>query len=288
MKPSTTSKKIPSVRSATSQETLKALMLDPNPCISSLAMEQMLRTPALCERLIADNQDTPDLALRRCVHQLAGCLRMQKLREKFIFKFEQGQLDAWEAMLAIDQLYDQRSSRSYLMEATQEFLEGFHPQGEVSLRQVAKFMADRKYTVPPHPILNVFHYLVGDVLDNCQGIALVLCVLARQLARSHGLMLQVCLISGKFCLIDSMHSFADPTEGWKVSKAHGPEDFHLCTNQETIRIYLAQLLASSTVSWETFDVHLFSNLLLSIDGLGHDALPYPYGKLLAPPPDPEP
>ena len=288
MKQIAPSKKISSARTATSQETLKALMLDPNPCISSLAMEQMLRAPAQCERFIADHQDTADLALRRCVHQLAGCLRMQTLRDQFIFKFEQGKLDVWEAMLTIDQLYDQRSSRNYLQDATREFFAEFQPQGEISLRQVAKYMSDHKYSVPPHPILNIFHYLIGDVLDNYQGISAVLCVLARQLARLHGLMLQLCLISGKFCLIDSQYNFADPTEGWEVSKVHGPDDFHLCTNQETIRIYLAQLLASSAVSWESFDVHLFSSLLLRIEGLSRDLLPYPYGKFLAPPPDPEP
>ena len=286
MKP-TTSSKI-ATRTGASQETLQALMLDPNPCISSLAIEQLLLNPAQCERFIAEHQDTNDLALRRCVHQLAGCLRLQMLKEKFVFQFEQGRLDAWDAMLLIDQLYDQRSSRNYLRELAQDFCAEFQPSGTVTLRRIAKYMSDHKFTVPPHPILNIFHYLIGDVLENCQGIAAVLCVLARQLARSHGLILQLCLSSGKFCLLDAQYNIADPTEGWKVTKAKGPDEFHLCTNQEIIRIYLAQILASSDIVWETFDVHLFASLLLQIDGLSSDALPYPYGKFLAPPSDPEP
>ena len=104
----------------------------------------------------------------------------------------------------------------------------------------------------------------------------------------HRLILQLCLANGKFCLIDAHYNLADPTEEWKVTKAKGPDDFHLCTNQEVIRIYLAQILASSVIVWETFDVHLFASLLLRIDGVSPGAMPYPYGKFLAPPPDPEP
>ncbi|MBR6470571.1 MAG: hypothetical protein IKS83_02120 [Victivallales bacterium] len=286
MKP-TTSPKI-ATRTGISQETLQALMLDPNPCISSLAMEQMLQNPAECERYVAEHQDTNDLALRRCVHQLAGCLRMKALKEKFVFLFEQGQLDAWDAMMMIDQLYDQRSSRNYLRELAQEFCAEFQSGGMMSLPRVAKHMADRKFATPHHPILNIFHFLIGDVLENRQGIPAVLCVLAKQLARAHGLILQLCLANGKFCLIDAHYNLADPTEEWKVTKAKGPDDFHLCTNQEVIRIYLAQILASSVIVWETFDVHLFASLLLRIDGVSPDAMPYPYGKFLAPPPDPEP
>ncbi len=285
MKP-TASTKLTPARATTSQDTLKALLMDPNPCISSLAMEQMLQNHPQCEKFIADNQDSDDLTLRKCTHQLAGCLRHQLLQEHFVFRFEQGRLDAWEAMLLIDQLYDQRSSASFLQELFLEFLDQCQFTGPITPHKLAKHMAERKFTVPPHPILNIYHYLIGDVLENCQGTAVVLCLLARQLARHHSLLLRLCLNNGKFCLIDAQRNLIDPTDNWNVIRDVPPESVHLCTNQEIIRVYLTQLLASSVIVWETFDVHLFTQLLLRLEGLSRDFLPYPYGKSLAPKPEP--
>ncbi|MBR4124749.1 MAG: hypothetical protein IKR13_00970 [Victivallales bacterium] len=287
MKP-TASHKIATGRSATSQETLKALLIDPNPCISSLAMEQMLQNRSQCEKFIADNQDSDELALRKCTHQLAGCLRLKLLQEQFVTQFEQGSLDAWNALLLVDQLYDQRSSSSYVQDLFLELLDNFQFTGAITLRKVAKYMKDRKFSAPPHPILNIGHYLVGDVLENFQGTALVLCLLVRQLARCHSLPLQLCLCGGKFCLADRNQNLLDPTEDWKVISAVAPDEMHACTSQEAIRIYLVQLLASSVMVWEVYDVHLFAQLLLRIEGLNREKLPYPYGNFLAPAPDPEP
>ena len=272
----------------TSQDTLKALLLDPNPCISSLAMEQMLQNRDQCEKFIAANQDSDEVTLRKCAHQLAGCLRLQLLQDQFVSRFEQGRLDAWDALLLIDQLYDQRSSSSYLQELFLELCDNFQFCGTITLSKLAKYMQERKFTVPPHPILNIFHYLVGDVMENSQGIAIVLCLLARQLAHGHSFPLQVCLSSGKFCLLDRMHNLLDPTEGWSITRNVGADAAHLCTNQEVIRAYLAQLIASSVMVWEVYDVHLLTQLLLRIEGLGRELLPYPYGNFQAPAPDPEP
>ena len=272
----------------TSQDTLKALLLDPNPCISSLAMEQMLQNHDQCKKFIATNQDSDELILRKSAHQLAACLRLQLLQDQFAFRFEQGKLDPWDALMIIDQLYDQRSSASYLQELFLEFYEGFQFFGDLTLQKISKYMIERKFTVPPHPILNIFYYLVGDVLENGQGIALVLCLLARQLARGNSYSLKVCLSCGKFCLVDRQRNLLDPTDGWTITSDVPPDAIHLCTSQEIIRVYLAQLIASSVMVWEAYDVHLFIQLMFRIEGFSRDQLPYPYGNFQAPAPDPEP
>lgn len=271
-----------------SQDSLKALLLDPNPCVSSLAMEQMLQSPTQCRNFIAAHQDSADLTLRKCAHQLAGCLRMKTLQDEFVHRFEQGQLDAWDAAMLIDQLYDQRSSSAYLQELFLDLLDQFAFVGNLNMEKLANYMKERKFGVPPHPILNIYNYLVGDVLENTQGTALVLCLLARQLARSNSYDVRLCLCNGKFCLVDRQRNLLDPTEEWKVTRKAAQESMHLCTNQEIVRVYLTQLLASSIMVWEVFDVHIFLQLLQRIDGIGREQLPYPYGNFLAPAPDPEP
>ncbi|MBP5301169.1 MAG: hypothetical protein J6Y80_07155 [Victivallales bacterium] len=266
-------------------ESLKELLTDPNPCISSLAMKELLDHPDKCEQMLETFQDDPDLALRHSLHQLAGCLRLRKLHDKFVFEYEQGTLEPWDAMLIIDQLYDLRSSKNYLHDMAQDFLTAYDPADGCSLRKIARHMKARNFSVPPHPILNIYHFLVGDILENGQGTAAVLCVLAQLIGNSQQLPLQIALANGKFCLVDHQRNLLDPTEDWAITPKASQDSFHTCSNQEVIRVYLAQLVASSIIVWETFDAHLFLRLLLQIDNFSRAQLPYPFGKLHAPKPD---
>ena len=261
---------------------LKELLTDPNPCISSLAMKELLDHPEKCEQLLANCQDDPDLELRHSLHQLAGCLRLRKLHDKFVFDYEQGILEPWDAMLIIDQLYDLRSSKNYLHDMAQQFLADYPAGGGCSLRKIAHHMKAKKFGIPPHPILNIYHFLVGDILETGQGIAAVLCTLAQLLGNSQQTPLKIVLANGKFCLVDYQRNLLDPSEDWEITSKANPDTFHVCTSQEVIRVYLAQLVASSIIVWETFDAHLFLRLLLRIDHFSRSQLPYPYGEFAAP------
>ncbi len=260
---------------------LVSLLTDNDECIASLSMEQLLLAGD-CKPLIAEHQDTADPLLRRRIHQLSAIVAHQDLLDKAVFEFEQGRLDAWNFALMLDRLYDPKSSRHFLQEIAREFFADFFPRGGVTLEQIADYMRLRKLAVPRPPWLNVGLFLIGDVLENSQGAPILLAILARQLAQMHGALLTICLHGGRVTLMDSNSNILDPMDNWQFTANLPQNQFHLCTNQELIRILLAQLLASSMVAWECFDTHLFFSVIRRLDHLNGQPLPYPFGDFAAP------
>ncbi len=260
---------------------LEALLFDKNDCIASLAMEQLTENSE-CARLISTKQDSADPLVRRRIHQLSSIVNQRKLLNQMVQDNDNGDLEAWGFLQMIDRLYDARASRKFLQDISRDFFAAFIPQGRPNLQQVADFMTNEGFVSPRPPWTNVCLYLIGDVLENQQGAPILLCILARQLALMHGLPLSVCIYCGRFTLIDAERYVADPMLGWEIMGPVDSAQYHICTNQELIRVYSSMLIGNAVANWECYDVHKFTKIHQAMERFKGNPYPYPFGDFEAP------
>ena len=255
---------------------LLPLLSDPDDCVASLALEQLAALPE-AEELVHANQDTDDLTFRRRIHQLGKMLEQRRLFARFVDGYMRRRLDPWDALVLIDKLYDPKSSTIYVKELSTQIFEQYPATTRTNLRTLAEFMRDQNLCATPPPWLSVGYYLIGDILETSQAAPLPLCILARELARQHGFLTAVCLHSGRFCLFDGQDTMINPMDGWKSIRNVKPGEFHTCSPGETIRLLLAQLVATSTMMWDCYDVHLFCRLYQAVNQIPGHPMPYPIG-----------
>ena len=69
----------------------------------------------------------------------------------------------------------------------------------------------------------------------------------------------------------------NPMDEWKFIRNVKPGEYHTCSPGETIRLLLAQLVATSTMMWDCYDVHLFCRLYQAVNQISGHPMPYPIG-----------
>jgi len=259
-------------------ETLLPLLSDPDECVSSLALEQLSSLPE-AEEIVNRNQDTDDLLFRKRIHQLGKMLEQRKLFDKFVRGYQRCHLDPWEALVLVDKLYDPKSSSLYVKELSMQIFEQYPAHGRTDMETLADFLRCQGLAAAQPPWLSAAFYLLGDILENYQGAPLPLCILAREIARQHGFLTAISLHAGRFCLFDGVSTMINPMEDWKFIKNVKPSDFHVCSPGEVIRLLLSQLVATSTMLWDCYDVHLFSRLYQAINQIPGHPMPYPMGDM---------
>ena len=255
---------------------LLPLLSDSDDCVASLALEQLAALPE-AEELVHANQDTDDLLFRRRLHQLGKMLEQRRLFDRFVTGYMRRRLDPWEALVLIDKLYDPKSSTLYIKELSTQIFEQYPATSRTNLATLADFMRDENLCASAPPWLSVGFYLIGDILETSQAAPLPLCILARELARQHGFLTAICLHSGRFCLFDGQDTMINPMDEWKFIRNVKPGEYHTCSPGETIRLLLAQLVATSTMMWDCYDVHLFCRLYQAVNQLSGHPMPYPIG-----------
>ncbi|MBO7741066.1 MAG: hypothetical protein J6S21_00795, partial [Victivallales bacterium] len=244
-----------------------------------LAMEQLLHSPD-CQKFIADYQDTSEPLLRQRIHQLSIIAENRQIMDTLIRRFERNSLDIWQCALMLDKTYDPRTTRRYLNNVIREFQREMPASGgELTLAQVGEFMKYRNFHVPQLPWFSIDFFLISSVILNGAGIPLLLCVLAARLARTRNLVCSICLKDGKVCLADNHGNLLDPLMNWELTQVPQEQQLFYCSNQNLVRILLAQLQSSSIIAWEYFDAHAFSRLMQRLDNVKGSSLPYPLGDL---------
>ncbi len=259
---------------------LLSLLQDEDESVASLAMEKILFSAGLDE-FIATYQDDNDPMLRRRCFQMGFIATYRQQLDELIASLKDNSFDLWQSVLMLDRLYDSQSSLTYL-ESLYANLQADYSPRKNSLRGLVRFFKDRAFITPSQNWFDISNYLIGDVLENRVGAGVVLCILARQLAASRKLSLNICLRSGRYCLVDENYACVDPSNDWKVNGSTSPDLFHICTQKEIILALLFQLYSLAVISWDPFDIFLFQKILSSYYAFPDNAMPYPVGNFLQP------
>ncbi|MFA6930952.1 MAG: transglutaminase family protein [Lentisphaeria bacterium] len=266
--------------SQSSNEALFSLLQDRDESIASLAMEQILLSSDF-EKQMQNYQDSPEGQVRKRVHQMGNIANRRRILEHFLASVEKNELDTWQGMMLIDRLYDPQSSFNYLKQMTNELIREFNPRRGVTAA-LAHFMKERNFLVPSQNWFDVSNFLLGDVLESRIGAAGLLCILAKHIGTFRNWQGNICLHAGRFCLFDENHSLIDPSEEWTIRKKTKTDQFHICKPKEILLLVLSQLFCLSVINWAPWDIHLFSRILVALQHLDVEQLPYPLGNYLNP------
>ncbi len=259
---------------------LSSLLQDEDESVASLAMEKILPSAELND-FIAAHQDDDDPMLRRRCFQMGYIAFYRRQLNDLIVSLKNNSFDLWHSVLMLDRLYDSQSSLTYLESLYRNLADDYAVRKD-SLRGLARFLRDRSFVTPSQNWFDISNYLIGDVFENRVGAGILLCILGRQLASERKLTLNVCLHTGRYCLVDEKFTLLDPQENWKITTNLSPDLFHLCSKKELFLALLFQLYTLAVISWDPFDIFLFQKILSSYYEFSDCALPYPAGNFLHP------
>lgn len=263
-----------------SDEALFSLLQDGNEIVSTLAMEQILQSRHF-DKLMQKYQDSNDAVTRKRVHQMSNINKRRQLLQNFLEKMQNSKLKLWKGLQLLDYLYDPRSSADYLNQMSKDLLAGIKSL-HCNADDIAFYLREKDFQVTSQSWLDISNYLLGDVLETQLGSAVLLCVIARHLGSYRGWQSEICLHSGRFCLIDAAGNLVDPSKEWLISRDMPREQCHVCNEREVLHIILSQLFSIAIINWEPWDVYLFAKIITSISKLETSILPYPLGDYLHP------
>ena len=261
-----------------SDETLLTLLEDTDTRSSLAAMQFMLKRGDL-DAFVAAHQDEENPRLRRRIQQLHNVARLRRRREEFIEALDARSMTFWQAVRSLSLIFDQRYSEMALDEKIDEFLKASrmrHPSSEVLTRLLVK-----KNFEPPryNEMFQLETFFLPEALFSGCGQSLLLCALGKQICQMNGWGGTIILYSGKFMLQTPEGAILMPEEKWQALKDRDVTRFHVCSDQELIHTYLAQIEAACVIDGQPYDLCVFSRMMTAHCGGQVSDLPYPLGTL---------
>lgn len=267
------------------QELLQ-LLADPNEYIASMAMDQILNGEVgegQRVQLFRDNQDCDDTLLRRRLQQLGAAVQMIDQQKAFVASLGKSKTALLSSMIALDRIYNPKSSGEYLMQLMRDLYVGYIACGDMNPADaISIYMKSRHFSVPPLPWLNIGLFLIGDVLENCTGVPHIMVAIAAAVAHSQSIETTICMSDGHIGLRFDNGDVVNPAEDWKVRKDIKPSNMHLCSNLQVVKALMNLALSTTVATWNAYDAHIFASLLTALEKIPLSTLPYPYGDTFRP------
>ena len=261
-----------------SDETLLTLLEDTDSRSSLAAMQLMLKRGDL-DAFVAAHQDEENPRLRRRIQQLHNVARLRQRRAEFIEALDARSMTFWQAVRSLSLIFDQRYSEMALDQKIEEFLNASRmrqPSGEALARLLLK-----KNFEPPryNEMFDLETYFLPEALFSGCGQPLLLCALAKQVCKMNNWGGTIVLYSGKFMLQTPDEKILMPEERWETLKDRDTTRYHVCSDQELIHTYLAQIAAACVIDDQPYDLCVFSRMMTTHCGGQVSDLPYPLGML---------
>ena len=70
-----------------------------------------------------------------------------------------------------------------------------------------------------------------------------------------------------------------PDENWTVLKNRDAQRYHVCTDQELIHTYLAQIFAACVIDNQPYDLCVFARMMVSQCNAELSDMPFPLGAM---------
>ena len=261
-----------------SDETLLTLLEDTDSRSSLAAMQFMLKRGDL-DAFVAAHQDEENPRLRRRIQQLHNVARLRRQQAAFIEALDEKSMTFWQAVRRLSLIYDQRYSEMALDQKIEEFLNASRMH-QPSSEALARLLLKKNFEPPRYnEMFQLETFFLPEALFSGCGQTLLLCALAKQVCQMNNWGGTIVLYSGKFMLQAPDGKILMPEERWEALRDRDATRFHICTDQELIHTYLAQIAAACVVDDQPYDLCVFSRMMTTHCGGQVSDLPYPLGKL---------
>lgn len=261
-----------------SDETLLTLLEDTDSRSSLAAMQLMLKRTDL-DAFVAAHQDEENPRLRRRIQQLHNVAQLHRRQEEFVKALDSKSMTFWAAIRRLSLIFDQRYSEMALDEKIREFLDSSYMR-QPSSEALARLLRKKNFEPPRYQqMFEIETFFLPEALYSGCGQPLMLCALGKQVCQKNGWGGTIILYSGKFMLQTPEGKILMPEEGWETLVDREMSRFHICTEQELIHTYLAQIQAACVIDNQPYDLCVFSRMMTAHCGGHVTDLPYPLGAL---------
>ena len=210
---------------------------------ASLAMKEMLSRQDLTE-VIAEYEDTENPFLRKRIQQLSSIFNRICLDSSLEETIDDVSRTPWDVFSQINVVIDRQTSLVQLHELLGEYISYGGRFRLRSTEQFVDYMKRLQLCAEPYSERFVTEYLVSDVLFNRIGNPLVVAVIAHQIARIHGYVINIGTINDKICLRDNSFNVIIPADDWIVFHPSA-SDFHPLDKRALAIQLLAGIFAAS-------------------------------------------
>ena len=261
-----------------SDDTLLTLLEDTDTRSSLAAMQFLLKRSDL-DALVAAHQDEENPRLRRRIQQLHNVARLRRRRAEFIEALDARTMTFWQAVRSLSLIFDQRYSEMALDQKIEEFLKASRMR-QPSSESLTRLLVKKNFEPPRYnEMFQLETFFLPEALFSGCGQSLLLCALAKQICQLNGWRGTIVLYSGKFMLQTPEQKILMPEEKWQPLQDRDATRFHVCTDQELIHTYLAQIEAACVIDGQPYDLCVFSRMMTAHCGGKVSDLPYPLGTL---------
>ena len=258
-------------------DALLSLLEDEDDQISTVAMEQLLRSQNHAEEIIRNHQESSSRFLRTRIHQMGGILQLRRRRQEFIRRGTTGTLPLKKALEEINYQYNPRfnpAAASRRLRAMSAALAERMPTSA----QVCTFMRDEGFACAGDGVLGAGAYLLENVLHERVGSPILLSAIAHILGRTTGWDSSIVLYRGKHCLMTNDGALIEPHKGWKLTHLSGDSKLHPCAERDLWLAVLTQLLLTAMFEGRLQAIHRLAAILTGLCDGDITDLPYPLGR----------
>lgn len=261
-----------------SNEAALTLLDDPDPH-SYLAVMQIMLDRDDVDAFVAEHQDEDSPLLRKRIQQIHNIVRLRRMQKEFINKLENKTMNFWKALKCLSLIFDQRYSEAALEQKLKEFLESArmaHPSSDA----LANFMRKKNFIPPVYQhLFEIETFFLSEALISGSGQNMLLCALCKQICNASGWGGAIVLYSGKFMFQTPDGIVLVPDENWTVLKNRDAQRYHVCTDQELIHTYLAQIFAACVIDNQPYDLCVFARMMVSQCNAELSDMPFPLGTM---------
>jgi hypothetical protein len=183
-------------------KSLIVLLEDENQKVASSALSELLKYGKEAGFLIKRFQESPNVLLRKRIHQLQAIARVKALREMLSRRLNNVHSGLWNGLLEIHMLWFDRDIKDNINELFWALLDEFKANCDFSAQAIASFMKSRGFVIPIKGDIDAEFYCIGPVLESKIGTEAVLSALVWKLLLESGKKAKIVKIRegfGVFC-----------------------------------------------------------------------------------------
>ena len=240
-------------------------------------MAELLKHETEIGEYLAEHQESPDLKLRKRIHQLQAIIIMRRRRKNFAKLLAAKDLNMVNGLIAVHlQWYDNDSER-LLLELWERFFKASERFAPKNIDRIAYFMRKCGFQVVSADELRADCFCLGPVLDDLVGADFILCALASELAAKWGFELEIVRTMNHFLMVDKQGKALSPYS-WQPLLDVDSRKCEFWSKKQILEL-ASTMLFSFAVSSNSFRyIHTIGHSLSKV--MGEDKLeflPYPYG-----------
>lgn len=276
-------------------ESLIKLLNDDNSNIAGTAMSELLsheHDSDMMNYVMAELQETPELGLRKKIHQMQAIQRTRKRRRRLSKKFKIKDTNLIQGLADLHLIWYDEFGASGISNIWKDLLLEATKNKPVTSKRLANFMQKTGFSVCSDNIQDADLLCLGAVIEDRVGADVILCAIALEIGRIFGLQGSVIHTDQGFALIVSNAAKYDnkmkpfygeivlPGQNWEVTQPENVLPFEIWPNSKILKYVTSLLFTNSVCSEGPRYVQILGSCLAGLKekDILTDILPYPFGK----------